>query len=537
MIAMQGEVVAAELETWLCDGAELALLDVREAGQIGEGHILFSAPAPYSSFEHTVCRIAPNPAVRMVLYDDGDGVAGRAAARAAALGYANVHVLAGGAAAWAAEGRVLFKGVNVPSKAFGELVEHACETPRLSAEDIATRRAAGAPMVMIDGRPAEEYHRMTIPGALSCPNGELALRIGALAPDPSVPVIINCAGRTRSIIGAQTLRDIGVPNPVYALENGTQGWTLAGFDLDHGAVPQLAAPEVDLAARRVRTDALAAEHGVANITADDLAAWWAEQDRTTFLLDVRTVDERAADPAPVAEALAAAGVQHAPGGQLIQATDQWIGVRNARLVLLDAGDVRAPVVAAWLARLGHDAVVLQGGVAALAAAKLAPRDPAPRDLAPRDADPALPAIGAKELARHLADGARVLDLRSSAAFRKGHVPGSRWSIRPRIGEAAADGPCYLIADSAGVAELAARDLGDVGATPIACLDGGFAAWQAAGLPVETSADMPADAERIDFLFFVHDRHDGNEEAARAYLAWETGLIAQLDPRERAVFRI
>lgn len=48
--------------------------------------------------------------------------------------------------------------------------------------------------------------------------------------------------------------------------------------------------------------------------------------------------------------------------------------------------------------------------------------------------------------------------------------------------------------------------------------------------------MLPDARCIDFLFFVHDRHDGNKEAARRYLAWETNLIGQLDEQELATFR-
>ena len=89
--------------------------------------------------------------------------------------------------------------------------------------------------VIVDGRPFAEYRKMSIPGGICCPNGELALRIQDIAPDPRTKIVVNCAGRTRSIIGAQTLLDLGVPNPVYALENGTQGWFLAGLELEHGA--------------------------------------------------------------------------------------------------------------------------------------------------------------------------------------------------------------------------------------------------------------------------------------------------------------
>ncbi|MFK7944591.1 MAG: rhodanese-like domain-containing protein [Paracoccaceae bacterium] len=500
---------AAELQTWLTDGNELALLDVREAGQIGEGHILFSAPVPYSRFEIMLPQLAPNPAVRMVLVDNDDGVALRAAARAEALGYTAVHVLAGGVLGWASLGRTLFKGVNVPSKAFGELVEHACDTPRLSAAEVQERAAE---IVLIDGRPANEYNRMTIPGAQNCPNGELALRIGTLVPDPTIPIVINCAGRTRSIIGAQTLRDLGLPNPVYALENGTQGWTLSGLELQRGAKPKLAKPEADLSLRLELAKELARRYGVGTISTAALTQWQADQSRTTFLLDVRTAEERAEAPAPAAV--------HAPGGQLVQATDQWIGVCGARVVIVDGGDVRALVVAAWLARLGHEVHVLEGGVPALPETRL------PTQNMPTDLPVVLPA--------DLPGDARILDLRASAKYRAGHLPGAEWAIRPRLSMDFGSAPIVLIADDPAVAQLAAVDLREAGVTDISRLD---PAWQSPGTSLQSSTDTPSDTDRIDYLFFVHDRHDGNLAASQAYLDWETGLVAQLDPRERAVFKI
>ena len=69
------------------------------------------------------------------------------------------------------------------------------------------------------------------------------------------------------------------------------------------------------------------------------------------------------------------------------------------------------------------------------------------------------------------------------------------------------------------------------------LDGGLAAWKQAGLPLQASEDVPSKPQCIDYLFFVHDRHDGNKEAARQYLAWETGLVAQLDAQELAAFHL
>lgn len=525
------EIGADELRAWLHDEAELALLDVREPGQIAEGHILFSAPAPYSRFELDLPRLVPNPKVRTVLCDAGDGVAGRTAGRARAFGYRDVSVLAGGVASWRRAGHTLYQGVNVPSKAFGELVEHACGTPHIAPAELERLRAEGADLVVVDGRTRSEFAKMNVPGARWCPNGELALRIGRLAPDPGTTVVVNCAGRTRSIVGAQTLIDLGVPNRVLALENGTQGWTLAGLSLDGGAEAALPEPDTDIAARRRQAQALARRHGVEIISGEVLQAWLADGERTVYLLDVRSAEERACDLDDRRELLARLDVLHAPGGQLVQATDGWIGVRRGRLVVLDGEGVRAPVTASWLRRMGHQAAVLEGGLDAL------------RGLAPRR-EPAIPRLAelariapAELEARRRSGEVPILDLRSSGAFRGGHIPGAAWTIRPRIGARVSAGACALVAEAPEVAALAALDLAEAGQGEILLLDGGFDAWQAAGLPVEATPDVPADDERIDFVAFTHGRHEGDLAASRRYLEWEIGLVGQLDEQERAVFNI
>jgi rhodanese-related sulfurtransferase len=529
---MTAFVTPATLKAWLHDRDEIALFDVREHGQYGEAHLFYATPVPYSRLEVDAPRLAPRAGVRLCVYDDGDGVALRAAARLDALGYTNLHVLEGGAPAWAAAGYALFGGVNVPSKTFGELVEHVCGTPHISARELASAIARGDDLIVLDGRPFAEHQKMTIPGAICCPNGELAYRIGELAPNPGTRVVVHCAGRTRSIIGAQTLINLGIPNPVVALENGTQGWFLEDLELEHGSQRHHGAANPHAADARMQAASVrvAERSGVQRVDAATVADWAARGEHCVFLCDVRAPEEFAAGSLP--------GAQHTPGGQLIQATDQYIGVRHARLVLFDDDGIRAPVVASWLRQLGHDAYVLRDGLRSGFAL------PAPRDLDAPLACPALPSIEAGALAERLAPGlARVVDLRASQAFRRGHVPGALWSIRPRLPslhDLTRDGNAgliALIADDSRIAELAVSEWPDDArqGADLALLKGGFAAWRAAGLPVEVTPASPPDGSCIDYLFFVHDRHDGNKEAARQYLAWETGLIAQIDSQERAGF--
>ena len=519
---MTRSVDARTLKAWLSGPGELALLDVREHGQYGEAHLFHAVPLPYSRLEIELGHLVPRKSARIVFYDETGGTAAALAARRATqAGYTDVHVLAGGAQGWKACGYGLFAGVNVPSKTFGELAEHAFGTPRISATELQGMMSRGENLVVIDGRPFSEYQKMSIPGALCCPNGELALRIGAIAPDPQTTIVVNCAGRTRSIIGAQTLINFGVPNPVYALENGTQGWFLAGYTLEHGAGRRYPAapPGAELERLSERGAELMRRYDLPQVGAEEAARWFADESRTTYLFDIRTAEEYAAGHLP--------GAVHAPGGQLVQATDQWVGVRGARLVLVDDECLRAPLMALWLRQLGHDAYVLAAGVQAKLSAPEVP-----------DTLAGLPVLATVQPLAVAAGGA-ILDLRPGMSYRKAHAEASVWSSRPRLAELGimADRPLYLIADEPALARAAALDLREAGISEMALVEGGFPAWQAAGLGVAASPGVPADADCIDYLFFTHERHSGNAAAARQYLAWETNLIKQLDEQERASFAI
>src|SRR5438132_460669 len=114
------------------------------------------------------------------------------------------------------------------------LVEHENYTPSISAEELDALMRAGTDMVVLDSRPFDEYSRVSIPTGVNVPGAELVLRVHDMAPEPDTLVVVNCAGRTRSIIGAQSLINAGVPNKVVALRNGTMGWSLAGFRPDSG---------------------------------------------------------------------------------------------------------------------------------------------------------------------------------------------------------------------------------------------------------------------------------------------------------------
>ena len=337
----------------LLNQQEIALLDVREEDTFAQAHPLFAANLPLARLALDARRRIPRLDTLIVVYDDGEGLAHRAAQTLQQLGYSQVHLLDGGLQGWQQAGGEVFKDVNVPSKAFGELVDAQRHTPMLSAQEVKALLDAQTNVVVLDARRFDEYQTMNIPTSISVPGAELVLRVGALAPDPRTRIIVNCAGRTRSIIGTQSLVNAGIPNPVAALRNGTIGWTLAGQTLEHGAARRATpVPEVQRLAAAQQARAVADRAGVKRAQLADVLRFRSETTRTSYCLDVRTPEEYAAGHL--------SGFASAPGGQLVQETDVTLPVRGARAVLADLDGVRANMTASWLAQMGWEVWVLDG---------------------------------------------------------------------------------------------------------------------------------------------------------------------------------
>jgi|TARA_B110000240_G_scaffold181794_1_gene214011 rhodanese-related sulfurtransferase len=516
------EVSVQELKPLLTDGAEIAFLDIREHGQYGEGHPFFSVNLPFSKIEALAEKLMPNLSVRCVLMDDDDQISIRAKTVLEDLGYNSVSILTGGAPAWAKAGHSLFKGVNVPSKAFGELVEHAFTTKSVSAEELWEMQKNEKDLLVLDGRSESEFKKMSIPQARSCPNAELGYRLQTINDDPSTTIVVNCAGRTRSIIGAQTLALLDTPNSVYALRNGTQGWSLAGFELNHGAnvvaLPQPNAKELE--AGRVKAAEMRDKYGLQTLSNENAQSWLIDPTATTYLFDVRSREEYEQGHVPNARS--------APGGQLVQATDEQLAVRNARIVLSCDNGLRSATTAIWLSGMGHQVWLLDSNTAKTQTKNIIP--------APFNSSQT---IEPQDLKRLIDAGAQVLDASRGLDFRAGHIKNAKWITRARIDfDTIEDIESWVLTGRCST--LMAGILKDIeaatGKSPQGIVVGTPEIWRSVGLAVVETPNEPTTQECIDYLFFVHDRHDGNLNAARRYLEWELGLLEQLDDQERSVLK-
>lgn len=527
--ATPNSITATQLRARIVGQEELALIDLREGGVFSQSHLLYAANCPLSRLEFLIESLVPRKSVLLVIcVDKSDHTrAEKGLRRLADLGYSSLMYLEGGVDAWKNAGYELFSGVHVPSKAFGEFVEKHCETPHISAQDLAARTASGEDIVILDSRPFNEYHKMNIPNGIDVPGAELAYRIHDIAPRPDTTVVVNCAGRTRSIIGAQSLINAGIPNPVIALENGTMGWHLAGFELERNQ--ERVFETVSEEAQTIAEDRAASVRGrfdVPTIEFQQLQQWQADKSRTTYLLDVRTPAEFEVSHLP--------GSKSAPGGQLVQATDLYVGVRRARLVLLDDTGVRASMSASWLIQMGwHDVHVLYGVDELFTETGMQPTalknlNQSPTEfISASELKTALKTVASEDKPVHIVDLATSLQYRD-----QGHIPGAWFAVRSHMPHnlsfAESNNLIVLTSPDGQLAELAFEDASESGLT-VKVLAGGNAAWIALGEPLEYGFTNMAD-ETTDIWYKPYDFNDKDkslESSMQQYLTWEVDLVPQI----------
>ena len=519
--------ISAEALSELMGGNEsFALIDVREAGEYNSTHIPGSSLIPRRELEFRIAASAPHRGAHVVLCDDDGRRAALAAGTLESLGYTNVSVLDRGINRWASLDLPTEWGVNVPSKDFGEKMEVVHHVPEIDAAELHDRIERGDKLVILDTRTPEEYRRFCIPGGRSVPGGELALRITDITADldPDTTVIVNCAGRTRSIMGTRVLQRMGREN-VFGLKNGTSGWVLAGYELESGAdrvdLPQPSAE--GLAEAEAYAERLAEEDGVRYLDIPGLQEMMERsKSETVYLVDVRTTAEYTEGHIP--------GFRWFPGGQAVQRSDEVAVVRNTPIIFACDDKVRATLTASWYRQLGHEEVyAVAGGVGAWAAAGLDVETGAPSEpvLGIDEAKGQAREVSAQELEQARASSANssVIFVDTSADFAVGHVPGARWVSRGwlelQIGGLVPDKstPVTVTCRDGQNSVYAAATLKSLGYGDVTVLSGGMNAWRGAGLGVETGLTGVMSAPTD----MVPSGPDRNYADMMNYLRWETAL--------------
>ena len=484
---MPPTISCAEVADLLAGDQPFALIDVRESGEYNSSHIVGASLIPRRELELRIVDSVPHADATVVLCDDDGRRAELAAETLRGLGYRNAVAMAGGMARWVTERRPTEWGVNVPSKDFGEKVQVQHHVPEIDAVELRSRMDRGDKMVILDTRTPEEYQRNCIPGGRSVPNGEMGLHISDILRDvdDDTTVVINCAGRTRSIIGTRLLQRMGVEN-VFGLENGTAGWVLAGYQLEYGA-DRLDLPEPTeegIASAETYADQLVEQDGVRYIDVSALDSLMERRtSETVYLVDVRTDSEYAQGHIP--------GFRWFPGGQAVQRADEVAVVHNAPIVFCCDGRARAAFTASWYRQMGFEEVyALQGGTTAWTESGRVLETGAPDTIMRPVSGKSVSAVTADDLAA-APPSTRIIHVGLSAEFAQGHVPGASWIPRGwmefRIGDVAPDRDAPVIvtcADGGAQSALAAATLTGMGYTNVSTLKGGTSGWRSSGRDVE-----------------------------------------------------
>ncbi len=519
---MVDTISPAALKQLLEGNLQFALIDVREAGEYNSTHIPGASLISRRQLEFMMPHAVPCHGTRVIVCDDDGRRAQLAAVTLERLGFNRVSVLEGGINRWATYDYPTEWGMNVPSKDFGEKVEVVHHVPELTATDLYERMARGEKLVILDTRTPEEYQRFCIPGGRSVPGGELALRITDLTKnlDQDTTIVVNCAGRTRSIIGTRVLQRMGLQN-VYGLKNGTSGWVLAGLQLETGAnrveLPE-PSPEAVAAAEAYGVK-LASEDGVRYLDIPALQAVMQKRDReSVYLIDVRTKEEYEKGHIP--------GFRWFPGGQAVQRSDDVAVVKNCTIAFCCDRKARATFTASWYRQMGFQEVyAVDGGATAWAASGLALEQGLPEELPVGYHDARSKVKLLTPQALQASQPPSVIFVDSSQDFARGHVPGARWVPRGWLEfwisgiVPAKDTPMAVTCNDGRNSILAGATLKELGYQNVSALDGGMAAWQAAGLPVEKGLTGVM-APPTDVVLSGPDR---NFADMMNYLRWEEAL--------------
>jgi len=527
---------AASLQAMLDDQNEIALLDIREAAPFAEGHLWLATNIPLSCIEFRIRRFVPRSRTRLVLCDDNDGLAERAAVVLNKMGYDNIQILVSGVSAWVDAGNSLVSGNYVIAHSFGYFIEEHFQTPVITAEELMAKQQAGEDIVLVDTRAESDYIANSITNSISVPAAEVARRIPDLAPDPKTQVVVHCAGVTRAALGVQGLLNADITNPVYSLREGTRGWVLAGGTLSpNQPVEHSNRSSSAKEFSRAAMNKIAQRFKLSYINHDDLSRWRDENpDRTCYLVDVRTEQEYLAEHYP--------GTIWVPGGELAGMTIDHLATQGARLALFaDTDCARAELTASWMKQQNwNDVVIVNDWKNAQPLAS----GPEP-DYYPELEQLNVSSISTMELSNPLLQGnTMIIDFSPSETYRKAHIPGAVWATRSQLPgnlNIPQDSERIVVTSVNGrLARLAASDLMQYTNASVHTLEGGNNAWIAAGLVTETGLTNllgEVNDEDPEFLKTPGMDEDAIQAMFRRNMAWRAGLYPKFKKDQPVQFTV
>ena len=470
------------------------LIDCRERRDYVHGHWFGSNNIPLSILPIRLPFLCSDQDFPIYFLDWGDAASVVALRLIEKLGYQNVTPQKTTQPTEPVVGYV--QGEYVWSKAFGEIVAHQSDILEVTPQQYMTDYQHAQ---LVDVRPAGEYNRFTLPSSVNLPNSLLLANMEQLGHNADM-VLLHCAGRTRSIIGAHTIKAAGYRGDFGIFRGGTQAWEIDGFTREHGA-------------NRTIGENIESAESVANFLKQwQIPSTQIQPTEISAFIETKSdhlmfdVSDDTANGVLVGE-----NIIKVSGTNLVQQTDRSIARYHLPILLIDnASGSRAAFAAYWLSRMGF-------------CVKIVIVDADNLHFSPQKNNDVQKKSDQRLIEKWVSSGTQIFDFRVSSEFASCHIVSSRWQNislmldqKPDMGMIGIIAPCHKTGD------MVFDILTDIGWK----IDGIYV-WQDQPLDpnILSSTELMFDQNKtpIDKSALFAGRHFGILKDAQDYLAWEEDL--------------
>jgi len=318
----------------------ISFLDIRERKEYVHGFAFGSVNCPFSKFKYLIKELVPDVNTTLILIgikniyqkDKIQKILKK-------LKYDRSFILKGDYKIWKKQKFPLWAGEYTFSKAFGEWIEITSNIKNLYAKELYKIHKKNHNYLQIDARPKKEFEKFSLPQSVQCSGGELPCFINNKE-NLRKNFIVHCAGRTRSIIAYQTLKDFNFKNKKYVLNGGTQNWVLNGFDRKFKNQSKIKSTKINY------KDDLKLAHSIAKKF----------KIPSTQTMNKQTNSYNFQINSEIKNFKKIPGWKQVDATTLIQSTDKFISSTNTRVLIFSNIPSSAVFAVIWLRRMGYQAI-------------------------------------------------------------------------------------------------------------------------------------------------------------------------------------
>ena len=318
----------------------ISFLDIRERKEYVYGFAFGSVNCPFSKFKYLIKELVPDVNTTLILIGVKNiNQKNQIQKMLKKLKYHRSFIIKGDYKIWKKYKFPLWAGEYTFSKAFGEWIEITSTIKNLYAKELYKIHKKNHNYLQIDARPKKEFEKFSLPQSVQCSGGELPCYINN-AENLRKNYIVHCAGRTRSIIAYQTLKDFNFKNKKYVLNGGTQNWVLNGFDRKFKNQSKITSTKINYKDDLKLANSIAKKFGIP----------------TTQIMNKKTNSYNFQINSEIKNFKKIPGWKQVNATTLIQSTDKFISSTNTKVLIFSNIPSSAVFTVIWLRRMGYQAI-------------------------------------------------------------------------------------------------------------------------------------------------------------------------------------